>query len=166
MTVTQASGIDDVMNRVIARAPSARAVVTQIVSSREQQQRASREIERGIQRLATLGVTQRDIAALVGLSQPEVSRRLKREQLSTDIQRLHRIVERREAGELTSAQLVKALGSAVKPRRNPSRISAYDDSSTSSRSVAEVARLYKSGAITRDEYSAVRALLAGRQRSR
>ena len=166
MTVTSAPAIDEVMYRVVKSAPSARSVASSLIASRDQQQRASREIERGIQRLASLGITQRDIAALAGLSQAEVSRRLKRTQLSSDIDRLREIVSRRETGALSSSEMVDALAAAVKPRRKPGRVSAYDGASTSSRALAELMQFYKSGAITRDEYSEVRSRLARRLKSR
>ena len=166
MTLTSAPGIDEVMHRVVKTAPSAKSVATSLISSRHQQQLASREIERGLQRLASLGITQRDIAALAGLSQAEVSRRLKRKQLTTDVERLREIVSRRESGEMTSSEMMDALTAAVKPHRKPGRLSAYDGSSTSSRTIAELMQFYKSGAITRDEYTGVRTRLARRQKSR
>ncbi|UDF14386.1 hypothetical protein LH407_05855 [Antiquaquibacter oligotrophicus] len=144
-------------------APSAGAVVRHLVTSKRQQDVATREIERGIRQLASLGVTQRDIAALAGLSQPEVSRRLKRQQLTVDVDRLRSIVAEREAARLSSDEMIRALASAMTARRKPGRISAYDGASTSSPSSAELMNLFRSKAISRDEYEAVRALLRERK---
>jgi transcriptional regulator with XRE-family HTH domain len=166
MARTAAHHLDDVTGRVLRRAPGADAVVTRILAHRKRQERAAAEIEQGIQQLAELGVTQRDIAALVGLSQPEVSRRLNGRRRSAEVANLRELVDRRSAGELSSRELVEAIASAVEPRRRPGRISAYDGSSSASREAAELMKLYRSGAISRDEYSDVRAAIARRQKSR
>lgn len=155
--------IDAVASRVVERAPSraaAQRAVTSLVSSRQRQELEARQIEKSIHRLAALGVPQRDIAALAGLSQAEISRRLKRANLSPGIERIHEIVLQRADGRLTSAEMIEALAAAVGSRRKPGRISAYDNISTSSRTVAEIMKLYKSGAISKREYDGVRARLA------
>lgn len=166
MSLASDAGVDAVMSRVITRAPSASAIVSSLLTSRQRQQVASREIERGIRRLAAMGITQRDIAALAGLSQAEVSRRLKRDHLSLDVERLRQIVARRDDGTLNSEQMMDALAGAIQPRRTPGRINAYDGASSSSPAIAELMNLYKSEAITRAEYAGVRTRLSERKRSR
>ena len=169
MTVASDAGYAQILGRVTERASSrvaARRAVSSLVASRQRQELASREIEAGIQQLAAMGVTQRDIATLAGLSQAEVSRRLKRSHLSQGVEKVREIILRRADGGLSSAAMVTALAAAVGARRTPGRISAHDGASTSSRALAELAKQYKAGAITRNEYEGVRRRLAERQRTR
>lgn len=154
---------DDVLARVVERAPSrvaARRAVSTLVANRRRQELAAQAVERSIHQLAELGATQRDIAALAGVSQAEVSRRIKRRHLTTGVERVQEIALQRSEGRLDSAATVDALASAMKRRRSPRRISAYDGASTSSRTAAEFMNLYTTGVITREEYEAVRARLA------
>ncbi len=169
MTVASDAGYAQILGRVTERASSrvaAQRAVSSLLASRQRQELASREIESGMLQLAAMGVTQRDIAALAGLSQAEVSRRLKRAHLSGDVEKVREIILRRAEGGLSSAEMVAALVSAVGARRTPGRISAHDGASTSSRALAELAKHYKAGTITRHEYDGVRRRLAERQRTR
>jgi len=169
MTVAPDAGYARILDRVTERASSraaAQRAVSNLMASRQKQELASREIESGMLQLAAMGVTQRDIAALAGLSQAEVSRRLKRAHLSSDVEKVREIILRRADGGLSSAAMVTALAGAVGARRTPGRISAHDGASTSSRALAELAKHYKAGAITRHEYEGVRRRLGERLRAR
>ena len=70
--------VDALAARMDGDTASVRAAVLSVLHSREQQHLAEMELRRGIFDLADLGVSQRDIARLAGISQPEVSRRLTR----------------------------------------------------------------------------------------
>lgn len=150
------------MDAVLERAtsPAARRAVKQLVESRRAQEAAAHQVDLGMQHLAALGLTQRDIAVLAGVSQAEVSRRLKRRGLSPDVERLQRIILERSDGKLSSDELVTALTRAVRPGRRPGRASAYDGMATSSSSVRQLMQFYRSGEITRHEYDAIRHRLA------
>lgn len=145
------------------RTPRAvRAAVVHVLRSREQQHLAEMQLRRGIFKLADLGMSQRDIAALAGISQPEVSRRLSRRELTTDRPSPREVISQRDGGQIDSEQMVRELSRMRMTHRTPKRGGAYDSAASATGTAKELAAAFQDGLISEQEYETVRKAIAER----
>lgn len=149
--------------RIDAVPEPVREALRQVLHSREQQHLAEMQLRRGIFELADLGVAQRDIAKVAGISQPEVSRRLSRRRLTESQPSPREIVSRRQAGQIDSEEMVRELSEMHMTHRTPSRNSAYDAAAAMTGTAKELAAAFQDGLITEDEYERVRKAIAERR---
>jgi len=127
---------------------------------RSQRELADVRLLRVLYRLADERVSQRDIARLVDVSQPEVSRRLKRRELRPVDRGPREVILERAAGELTERQMLAELGDFALTHTRPGMDAALDGAATSGGSAKEVALAYRQGLLTEDEYEQIRLALA------
>lgn len=123
----------------------------------EYQQLAKLKLNRAISALADAGITQRDIAAMVGMSQPEVSRRLKRRELHARRPGPRDVALERLAGDLTSEQMIKKLTEMRLTAGTPGKAGAYDGAASATGTKKQLMEALREGLLTDDEYEAVRA---------
>jgi predicted transcriptional regulator len=152
--------VEDSRGAVHPRTPQERqtlqdAVVTAI-RSRDRRELADLDLRRSIIRLDDEGVSQRRIAEIVGLSQPEISRRLKRRE-TTPMQATPReLVLRRAAGLMSTAAMMRELKSMTHTSVRPSGASVDDTAAGDTGSAPQLARAYQDGLLTRAEYDDLR----------
>lgn len=140
-----------------------RAAVEHVLHSREQQHHAEMELRRGIFKLADLGVPQREIAKLAGISQPEVSRRLSRRTLTTKRPSPREVISRREGGQIDSETMLRELSSMALTHRTPKRGAAFDGAASATGTTKELAAAFQDGLLSEVEYETVRRAIAERQ---
>lgn len=104
----------------------ARQAVEAITEGREQRELADRKIRRGIFALHDAGWSQRDIAKQAGISQPEVSRRLKRRALESRSIEPRDVILQRAAGQINTSQMLEQLSAMPLTVKTPGRRGAYD----------------------------------------
>jgi hypothetical protein len=144
------------------RTGTVRRVVEDLIQSRDQRELAELQIRRGIHQLADLGVSQRDIARLVGLSQPEVSRRLKRHALVPGSVSPREVILRRAAGLIDSQQMIETLKTMPLTAKVPGRSGAYDGAAMATGTAKQLMAALQDGLLTEGEYEAVRNARASR----
>jgi ParB-like chromosome segregation protein Spo0J len=133
-----------------------KAVVVDAIRSRDLRELADLDVRRSIFRLTDEGVSQRQIAKIVGLSQPEVSRRLKRRSLTPVEPTPRELILRRAAGVLTTKAMMDALSSMVITSAPPSAAARFDGGATSTGSAKQLAASFQDGLLTRNEYEKLR----------
>lgn len=157
---TSANDVDRVVEalaRKTGRQPgTVRKVIDDLVRGRDQRELAELQIRRGIYRLADLGASQREIARIVGLSQPEVSRRLKRRVLATTRLSPREVILRRAAGTIGSQEMLDTLSTMPLTAKVPGRSGAYDGAATATGTAKQLMAALRDGLLTEDEYEAVR----------
>lgn len=132
------------------------AVVRDAVRSRNRLAVAALEMGRTIIRLHDSGLSQRKIAVIVGLSQPEVSRRIKRRSLVTAEPGPREIIMRRNAGEMSDKDMLGALTNMTLTSVVPSEEARFDGAATSSGTAKQIASAFQDGLLTKAEYERVR----------
>jgi transcriptional regulator with XRE-family HTH domain len=133
-----------------------KAAVVAAVRSRGLLELADLDLRRSIFRLNDEGVSQRQIAKIVGLSQPEVSRRLKRRSLTPAEPSPREIVLRRAAGVLSTKAMMDALSSMTMTSATPSEAARFDGAATSTGSAKQLAASFQDGLLTKNEYEKLR----------
>jgi predicted transcriptional regulator len=131
------------------------ADVIDAVQSRQVRELADLKILRSIFKLNDQGVPQRRIADLVGLSQPEVSRRLKRRSLTPVDVSPREIALQRAAGLLSSAEMMRELSDFTYTSESPSRESAFDGAASSGGSSRQLTASFQEGLLSQEEYDAL-----------
>lgn len=154
--------VDALTARMDGDTAAVRRAVLSVLHSREQQHLAEMELRRGIFELADLGVPQRDIARLAGISQPEVSRRLTRRGLTASRPSPREVISQRQAGLIDSDAMVRELSTMAMTHRIPARDSGYDSAAAQTGTAKELAAAFQDGLISEREYETVRKAIAGR----
>ncbi|ROP61111.1 hypothetical protein [Curtobacterium sp. ZW137] len=154
--------VDALTSRMDGNAADVRAAVLSVLHSREQQHLAEMELRRGIFELADLGIPQREIARLAGISQPEVSRRLTRRGLTASHPSPREVISQRQAGLIDSDTMVRELSTMAMTHRTPARDAGYDSAAAQTGTAKELAAAFQDGLISEGEYETVRKAIAGR----
>lgn len=161
----------EMVEKILAKVDSAEGrreaarAVEDVMLGREHQEFADLKLRRGIFALRDAGVPQRDIARLVGISQPEVSRRLSRRELHPGSGNPREVILERQVGAISSAEMIRKLGSMVLTAKAPDEECAYDAAASMRGTAKQLMTAWRDGLITEDEYEAVRsALHRGRAR--
>ena len=136
--------------------PRARQAVEAIAEGREQRELADRKIRRGIFALHDAGWSQRDIAKQAGISQPEVSRRLKRRALESRSVEPREVILQRAAGQITTKQMLEQLRSMPLTAKTPGRRGAYDGAATATGTAKQLVNALQQGLLTEAEYEQLR----------
>lgn len=144
------------------RAATVRKAVEGLVQGWDQRELAELQIRRGIYQLADLGASQRDIARLVGLSQPEVSRRLRRRALAPEVVSPREVILRRAAGLIDSREMIETLSTMPLTAKVPGRSGAYDGAAAASGTAKQLMAALQDGLLTEGEYESVRTARASR----
>jgi len=134
----------------------ARQAVETITEGREQRELGDRKIRRGIFALHDAGWSQREIAKLAGVSQPEVSRRLKRRALESRNAEPREVILQRAAGQISSAEMLERLGAMPLTVKVPGRRSAYDGAATATGTAKQLVNALHQGLLTEAEYEQLR----------
>ncbi|WP_382309958.1 winged helix-turn-helix transcriptional regulator [Herbiconiux sp. UC225_62] len=130
--------------------------VQRALLSRSQRELADLHLRRDILRLDDEGLSQRTIAELVGLSQPEVSRRLKRRRLASFEESPREIILHRAVGDCTSEQMMQRLLAMTMTSSTPSADAAHDGAVSASGTAAQLGQAYLDGLLTEKEYDQLR----------
>jgi hypothetical protein len=161
--------LDAVMSSLTGRVPASldalRAAVESLIRGREQQQLAEMQIRRGIVALADLGVPQREIASLAGISQAEVSRRLARRALTAGSRSPREVILQRKAGVIDTAVMIDELARMTMTQRTPGRRAAFDNAASTTGTAKQLISALHEGLLTEEEYEAVRTAIARRGRT-
>jgi transcriptional regulator with XRE-family HTH domain len=142
--------------RTGAQRDAFRAAVADAVRSRGLRELAEIDVRRSIFRLADEGMSQRQIAQVVGLSQPEVSRRLKRRSFTPTEPSPREIILSRAAGVLSTKAMMDALGAMALTAEPPSASARFDGAATSTGSAKQLAASFQDGLLTKGEYEKLR----------
>ncbi|MFZ4895414.1 winged helix-turn-helix transcriptional regulator [Plantibacter sp. Mn2098] len=135
------------------------SVVADAVRSRDRRHLADLDVRRSIFELADGGVSQRDIANLVGISQPEVSRRLKRRALTPVDPSPRELIQRRSAGLLSTEAMMEALSTMILTSQPPTRAARFDPGATSTGSAKQIAASFQEGLLSKAEYEQLRGVV-------
>ncbi|MGG7507457.1 hypothetical protein [Plantibacter sp. YIM 135249] len=130
--------------------------IAKAVRSRDLRQLADLDVRRSIFALADRGMSQREIAKLVELSQPEVHRRLKRRELTEAEPSPREIILRRATGILSTEAMMEALTHMALTSQPPKPEARFDGSATSTGTAKELASSFQEGLLSKDEYEALR----------
>jgi hypothetical protein len=161
---TDLQSIVDAVSERSERTPATvRAAVEHVLRSREAQHHAEMQLRRGIFKLADLGMSQRDIAQLAGISQPEVSRRLSRRDLTAKRPSPREVISRRDSGQIDSEAMVRELSVMQMSHRTPKRAAAFDNAASATGTAKELAAAFQDGLLSEQEYEAVRKAIAERR---
>ncbi|UAJ78990.1 Lrp/AsnC family transcriptional regulator [Leifsonia sp. ZF2019] len=140
------------------------AAIAEIAAGREQRELAERRIRRGIYAMHDAGLSQRDIARVAGLSQPEVSRRLKRREVVPATEVTPReIILQRSTGEISSTEMLKLLKGMTFSSSTPRKRSATDGAAGALGTTKQLAEALHDGLLSDEEYEAVRRAIARRR---
>jgi len=138
-----------------------RNAVNAIVEGREQRELADRKIRRAIFALHDAGWSQRDIAQQAGISQPEVSRRLRRRKLQSDGLEPRDVILQRATGQITTEQMLNRLGALPLTANAPGRSGDYDGAATTTGTAKQLVSAFHEGLLTEEEYEHLRAQRRG-----
>ncbi len=117
---------------------------------------ADRKIRRGIFALHDAGWSQRDIAKQAGISQPEVSRRLKRRALESRSIEPRDVILQRAAGQINTSQMLEQLSAMPLTVKTPGRRGAYDGAATITGTAKQLVNALQQGLLTEAEYEQLR----------
>lgn len=147
-----------------AKRRRAEAAIDEIAASREQRELAERRILRGIYAMHDAGLSQRDIARVAGLSQPEVSRRLRRREVAPAADVTPReIILQRSAGEISTTEMLHLLTGMNFTSSTPRKRSATDGAAGALGTAKQLAEALHDGLLSDDEYEAVRRAISRRR---
>lgn len=135
---------------------SMRAAVADAMRARAQRELADLELRRSIVRLGDAGMSQRRIAELVDISQPEVSRRLRRRELVAMEVTPREVILRRQAGLIGTRAMMNELSRMTMTTTPPSPAAAYDGSASTRGTAKQLTRSFQEGMLTKAEYEKLR----------
>lgn len=127
-----------------------------IREGREQRALGEWKIRQGIHDLDLAGWSQRKIARLAGVSQPEVSRRLKRRSLEPGKVDPRDLIMRRATGQITTEEMVEGLQKLRTIGRAPTRASAFDSAASVTGNARQLVNAFREGLLSEDEYETLR----------
>lgn len=153
---TPSGGFVSAVNSGASTTRRTRQAVEAIAEGREQRELGERKIRRGIFELHDAGWSQREIAKLAGVSQPEVSRRLKRRALESRSTDLREAILQRAAGQITTEQMLERLSAMPLTVRAPGRRSAHDAAATVTGTAKQLVNALHQGLLTEAEYEQLR----------
>jgi len=172
-TLTKADGGADAhRERVAVKQPAAtggtgregvRQALAALARARGHQELAELKLRRGIYQLADLGVPQRDIAEAAGISQAEVSRRLKRRGLDTERTTPREVILQRDAGVISTRKMIDTLAGMSMTSRTPRKAAGYDSAATVTGTAKQLMAALREGLLSEREYESVRSAMASRR---
>ncbi|MCC7128499.1 MAG: hypothetical protein IT192_06770 [Microbacteriaceae bacterium] len=127
-----------------------------IREGREQRALGEWKIRQGIHDLDVAGWSQRKISRLAGISQPEVSRRLKRRSLEAGRVDPRELIMQRATGQITTEEMVEGLQKLRRIGRAPTRASAFDSAASVTGNARKLASAFREGLLSEEEYEALR----------
>lgn len=125
--------------------------------SRERRELAELDTWRSILALADRHVPQRTIADIVGLSQPEVSRRLRRRDLVPRDAEPREVILRRAVGDISTKQMMDVLSSMPLTSSAPQGPARFDGGASTRGTARQLATALREGLLRRSEYERLRA---------
>jgi hypothetical protein len=132
------------------------AAVIDAVQSRRTRELANLESLRAIRDLHDKGVSQRQIAKWVGVSQAEVSRRLKRRSALPGGVSPREIALRRAAGRISTEEMMHELSKLTYTSVVPDASAAFDGGASGTGTAKQLASSFQEGLLSRDEYENLR----------
>lgn len=130
--------------------------IQSIREGREQRALGEWKIRQGIHDLDLAGWSQRKISRIAGVSQPEVSRRLKRRMLDAGKVDPRELIMQRATGEITTEEMIAGLQKLRRIGRAPTRASAFDSAAGVTGNARQLANAFREGLLSEDEYEELR----------
>ncbi len=158
--------VDEVTEQVLAKLATsrdrqrARRALRDVFEGREHQEYAELKLRRGIFALHDAGVPQREIAKAVGISQPEVSRRLKRRPLRSQAAGPRDVILQRRVGAIDTEEMLRRLTAMRLTVRAPGKRGAVDGAASVTGTAKQLVAALREGMITEAEYEAIRRVMA------
>ncbi|UCR88317.1 hypothetical protein [Mycetocola spongiae] len=131
-----------------------------LIESRYLRELAEIAERRMVFRLADSGVGQRGIAELVGLSQPEVSRRLRRRGLASTEDQVRELILRRHLHQIDRSGFFNALARVDFRPAPPRGAAAFDGGAGDAAVLQQLAEAYLEGILSRADYEQIRQNIA------
>ncbi len=150
-------------DRASADGTDVRRALAALARARGHQELADLKLRRGIYQLADLGVPQRDIADAAGISQAEVSRRLKRRELDPERTSPREVILQRDAGVISTQKMIDTLARMSMTSRTPRKAAAYDGAATVTGTAKQLMAALREGLLSDQEYEKVRGAVASRR---
>ncbi len=157
---------DEVTEQVLAKLASsrdrlrARRALRDVFEGREHQEYAELKLRRGIFALHDAGVPQREIAKAVGISQPEVSRRLRRRALRTQAVGPRDLILQRRVGAIGTEEMIRRLAAMRLTVKSPGKRAAADGAASTTGTAKQLVAALREGLITEAEYETIRKVMA------